>query len=410
MNKQTRLKSISGAMAVIAVCGLMLGMAAAAQAAAISGRAAIWSYLRDDSVDHVQIVPLLSLTAHQIGSPALSLETSVRGFVDYRNGEANDEAIRLHRAVLVYKPAASKLQARLGQQWMSEGVARGNVLGLWGRYAFGPRLKLIAFGGSRLPNSISLDESIPNEGYSLGLNARTYFTRAQLGLSYFYVARGSDPLFQGVGLDATLKVNPTVRVRGRLHMNLEQSAIETAELAGQWQPTDQLMVSVLGRNAAPRVFEDSFFATFLDKASNSSLRGACRWTFEDDVYLSTAATTVLTEGDPLYKVRAGIGVPEIEVGYTHWLSADQGDMDGFYGQTVAELLRSFDVNAGFDYSRGSNSEVRPNTESQAIWAGCSWTPTRAVGLSARGEHLRDAAHSDDWRALLSISSNFTTLK
>jgi hypothetical protein len=217
-------------------------------------------------------------------------------------------------------------------------------------------------------------------------------------------------LYQAAGLDVSCRRFHDVTLRGRLHVNLEQSAIETAELAAQWQARDNLSVALLGRNAVPRVFEDSFFATFLDKTSTSSVRGSCKWNFDDDMYLSGSGTTVFSESDMLYKVRAGIGIPELEVGYTHWLAADKGDMDGFYGQLLFDATNTVDANAGFDYSRGSNSEVRPNTESQVIWIGCGWSPSHSFSISARGEQLRDVAHSEDLRALFSISSNFTTLK
>jgi hypothetical protein len=380
-----------------------------AHAAALSGRAAIWSYMREDTVRRTQIVPLLSLTVYQIGHPALSLETTLRGFTDLHNGENTDNSIRIHRLLLRYKPERSPWELRCGQQWINEGVGRGNVAGLWGRYAFSRVTSLTAYAGWRLPTSVSLDETVPNEGFSAGFNARAKTHWTQLALSYFYVFRGSTVLFQGVGLDGIAKPTPDLSLRGRLHMNIEQSVVETAEFAAQWQARSNLLISAIARSHVPRVFEDSFFARFLEDAGTSSARASARWNFYRYIYGTGAGTAVFAENKVLYKVTAGVGIPQIEVGYTHWLSVADGDMDGFYGQAFYKLNQMFDFKAGFDYSRGSNSEVRPNTECQSAWLGGNWSPVRAFSLGVRGEHIRDRLYSDDWRVLLSIASSFSTL-
>ncbi len=108
----------------------------------------------------------------------------------------------------------------------------------------------------------------------------------------------------------------------------------------------------------------------------------------------------------LYKVRAGIGDQDFEIGYTHWLSADKGDMDGFYGEATYEEGQ-FDASCGFDYSRGSNSEIRPNTEDQVIFGGLEWSPARITSRSVHEvEHLKDPSHTEDWRALFSLMTTF----
>jgi hypothetical protein len=384
--------------------------AEAAYSAVLSGRAAIWSYVHEDSVQHVQFVPMLSLTSYQIGHPALSLETTLRGFTDLRDGESSDESIRIHRLLLRYKPKRGPWEARCGQQWISEGVGRGNVAGLWGRYAFSKETNLTAYAGWRLPSSVSLDETVPNEGISAGFNARTKIRRTQLGVSYFYVLKNSNVLFHGVGLDGITRPTHDLSVRARLHMNMEEGVIETAELAGQWQARSNLFISAVARNHVPRILEDSFFARFLEEAGTTSARASARWSFYRSVYATGTGTTVFTEEKMLYKVSGGVGIPHAELGYTHWLSASDGDMDGFYGQAFYRLGEVFDFKAGFDYSRGSNSEIRPNTESQSAWLGGTWSPVKALSIGIRGEHLRDRLYSDDWRGLFSLSYSFTTLK
>lgn len=377
-----------------------------ALATTVSGRFGIWSYVRDDSVDHVQVVPLLSLNVQRFGGGAWSFESTLRGFADYQNGDDNGTAaLRINRALLIWKPTSSPWEVRGGQQWVSEGIGRGNVAGLWGSYAFNQKTDLRAYAGSRLASSLSLDEENPDQGIAGGFNLRTRFGPRRLGLSYYYVGKDGDVLYNGVGLDYSCNSIRDLTMRARLHMNLEQSAIETGQLSAFWQTNEKLMLSADVRTQTPRIFEDSFFAMFLEDSKTNSARAGAHYQICKHYYATGMGYLLFTEGDMLYKARAGVGCQKIELGYTHWLSAGEGDMDGFYGQLKHDY-KQFAANAGFDYSRGSNSEIRPNTEAQVIYGGLEWSPTRMINLGGRVEHLKNQYHSEDWRALFSLVTHF----
>ncbi len=388
------------------LCLLLLGTDAA-QATSVSGRFGLWSYVRDDTVDHVQVVPLLSLNVHRFGNGDWSFESTLRGFADYQNGDpGNSSAVRVNRALLIWKPEHAHYELRAGQQWISEGIGRGNVAGLWGRYNTCPTGEIHAYVGSRLASSLSLDEENPDQGLAAGVNFQKRFGPRRIGLSYYYVGKDGDVLYNGVGLDYYCTSIRDLSIRARLHMNLEQSSIETGQLTANWEAIDDLLVTADVRTQTPRIFEDSFSAMFLDKSKTNSARVGAQWNFDDDdTYITGMAYTIFTELDQLYKVRAGVGDEGFEFGYTHWLSADKGDMDGFYGEARCDY-RKFEGSAGFDYSRGSNSEIRPNTEDQVIFAGLEWSPLKSLTLGARGEHLKDPEHTEDWRALFSLMTNF----
>ncbi|MBL0060704.1 MAG: hypothetical protein IPP40_04245 [bacterium] len=399
-------KSRQAIFLLTASLGLILLGTDAAQATSVSGRFGLWSYVRDDTVDHVQVVPLLSLNVNRIGNGDWSFESTLRGFADYQNGDANNtSAVRVNRALLIWKPQASKWEVRAGQQWLTEGIGRGNVAGLWGAYKFNRKTDAHVYAGSRLASSLSLDEENPDQGIAAGFNIRTKFGPRRLGLSYYYVGKDGDVLYNGVGLDYYCTSIRDLSMRARLHMNLEQSAIETGQITANWEAVDDLLITADVRTQTPRIFEDSFFAMFLEDSKTNSARVGATWEFEEETYVTGMAYTIFTELDQLYKVRAGIGDSGFEFGYTHWLSADKGDMDGFYGEARCDY-KTLEGSFGFDYSRGSNSEVRPNTEDQVIFAGVEWSPLKSLTLGARGEHLKDPEHTEDWRALFSLMTNF----
>ena len=191
----------------------------------------------------------------------------------------------------------------------------------------------------------------------------------------------------------------------RLHMNLEQEAIETGQLSVYWQTNDKLLINADVRSQTPRIFEDSFFSIFLDEAKTNTARAGAEYEFYRHFFATGMGYLVFTEEDMLYKTRLGLGCKKIEVGYTHWLSAGKGDMDGFYGE-IKHGCKALDGYAGFDYARGSNSEIRPNSEDQVIFAGLDWSPKSYFTIGARGEHLKDSERSEDFRALFSLMTTF----
>ncbi|RQV93841.1 hypothetical protein EH220_07895 [bacterium] len=397
------------------VC-LLMGLTSDVYATAVSGQVSVWSYMRDDSVDHAMVAPSLSLNAYQLGHRDLTFQTTLRGFTDIRNGESNEEQMRIQRAVLIYSPRESKWQVRLGQQWINEGVGFGNVAGVWAQVKPCPMGSLTAYAGSRIARTMyfdSEDGDNADEGINAGLHLKRRFGKTNVGLSYTYLAKDGDVLFSGAGIDASSKLCKDFSVRGRLHMNLEQSSIETAQLLGMWTPINQIMLTGEVRSQTPRIFEDSYFTRFLEDASTNFARGTVRWNFYDEYYVKYSGHVLMGEDYNPWKIRAGLGCDNLELGYTHWLSVAEGDYDGFYGMATGDIEvngRDYgDIFAGFDFAKGSNSDIRKDTESQSAYYGVRITRLHAFDFSARMEHIKSWTESNDWRGLFGITWRFSTL-
>ncbi len=406
----------SSILAILIVCLLISSVTFCSYATAISGRLSVMSYMRDDSVDHAMIAPSLSLNAYQLGHRDLTFQTTLRGFTDIRNGESNEEQLRIQRAVLIYAPRKSIWKVRLGQQWINEGVGRGNVAGIWARVKPCPKGALTAYAGSRIARTMYMDSedgSNNDEGITAGIRMQRFFGRHKVGLSYTYLAKDGDVLFSGAGFDASSKLRKNLMVRGRLHMNLEQSSIETAQLLGSWTPRSGLQLVGELRKQTPRVFETSYFARFLEDAGTDFARGTVRWQFYDELFVKYSGHVLFGEDYNPWKVRAGLGCEHIELGYTHWLSVAEGDMDGFYGMLKGDItVNDHDyghIFAGFDFAKGSNSDIREDTESQSAYYGILINKLRALNFTARMEHIKSQSHSTDWRGLFGITWRFSTL-
>ena len=124
---------------VLLFIGLVGTLATPALAVEVSGSASMYGYMRNDTVKHTQLAPALTMNVHDFGIKDLRLESSLRGYTDIRDGKSEDRRLRLWRGVLVWAPQESRWEVRLGQQWLTEGVGHGNIVGLWAKRRVGQR-------------------------------------------------------------------------------------------------------------------------------------------------------------------------------------------------------------------------------------------------------------------------------
>ena len=398
------------ALIAIFACGSSM---TAAQAADLSGSASVWAYARDDTADHVQVVPTLSLKLREFAGDAWRIETSLRGFADFRNGESHDEQLRVLRGVLVFAPTQSPWEFRVGQQWLTEGVGRGNVAGGWAKWRANKKSSVTAYGGWRIANSLSLNEKNEDNGYVAGVHARTSAGIAKFGGSYYFLGKSGHMLFHAAGLEADVKPVASVLARGRFDVNLGQGSVERAQLLADWNPNKDLLLTGEFRIHQPRIYEGSYFERFLEEATTTYLRGGAAYMIGDAWYAKVNGVTLFTENpDPLYKVRGAVGMNELEVGYTRWMTVSGGEMDGWY----AQLRGDVDINkkhvgelfGGFDFARGSNADVnlRSESESQSMYLGVLIEPVKSFNFSATAEQVRDLDSRKEWRGLFSIGYRF----
>jgi hypothetical protein len=399
---------------VIGVAALTL-IAAPPTAAAVftDGSASVWAYMRDDSVDHTLVIPTLSFTVGDLGMKALRFEGSARGYTDIRGGKSEQRELRILRGVFVYAPEKKSYELRIGQQWLTEGVGRGNLAGLWARYRFDKRSAITVYGGSRIAESISLQETNRYQGYAVGFQARTHLQPFNVGASYYYLGRDGDLLYHAAGLEANGRVSRCLAVRGRFEMNVEQAAVERAQFLADWRARSNVQVTGEFRAQAPRVFEDSYFTIFLSEATTAYGRANVRWEFHKPLYARFSGTMLFSEyPDPLYKAQLALGCSHIEVGYTHWLSVTKGVMDGVFAQAHFRFRDRYDAFGGYDWSRGSNadSDLKPTTNSYAAYLGGSADICKTFSVTARAEQVRGVEYKNDWRGLLGITARFSNLR
>lgn len=403
-------------------CGLVLGVfiltaflqiTTASAAVFSNGSASVWAYMRDDSIEHTQVVPTFSFTVGDLGMKALRFEGSLRGYTDIRGGKSEQRELRILRGLFVYAPDTRPYELRLGQQWLSEGVGRGNLAGLWLRYRPDKRNALTVYGGSRIANSLSLEETNTYQGYALGLNVRSRIEPLSVGMSVYYLGRDGDVRYAAAGLDANGRFSSRLAMRGRFEMNIEQSAVERAQVLAEVKARRNVLVTGEFRAQAPRVFEDSYFTLFLGEAHTTFGRAAVRWDFHKSFYTRAGGSILFADNpDPLYKVRLSAGHRYAEIGYTHWLSVSRGTMDGLFVQAQYRFKDRVDLYGGYDWSHGSNADtdLKPASDSHAAYFGGTADIADALSVTLRGEQVRDLVRENDWRALLGVTARFSNLR
>jgi hypothetical protein len=351
-----------------------------------------------------------SFTLTDLGCKDLSFQTSLRGYADIRNGSSSAEQLRVLRGVFVYAPRQSNWELRGGQQWLTEGVGRGNLAGLWAKYKMTTKTSITAYGGAKLANSLYLN--VPNEeqGYAGGLHAKTQLRWGRLGASCYYLAKRGDLLYHAAGADYLSPVWHDLTLRGRLDLNLSQSTLEQAQLMAAWQASEQIQVTGELRRQTPRIYEDSFFTLFLSEAATDFVRGAVRWNFYESVYCKGGATALFSEGDSERKLHLAFGIPMVEAGYSKWLTVAKGELDGLYIKAHYQVTDKAEVFGGYDFARGSNSDLKEKTDSQVAYLGCDAAICKTLSFTARGEQIQDIERKSDYRGLFSITARFSTLR
>ncbi|HEY3295559.1 MAG TPA: hypothetical protein VGL38_08970 [bacterium] len=386
-----------------------------ARAAAVNGSASIWSYVRNDTTSHVQVAPMVTLNVRDFGVKSLRFESSLRGFTDIRHSTSEDRRLRIWRAVFVYAPDKSPWEARLGQQWLTEGVGRGNVAGLWVKHKLGALSSVTVFGGARVLSSVDLQETNHYQGLAAGIHGQTRIHRYNVGASYFFVGKDK-VLYQGAGVEASGRIIHNMMARGRFDVNLEHGSVEKGQLGLYWTANKRLDLTGEFRVEQPRIFEDSYFRQFLGQVNTTFGRVGALWNFYKMFYVRGNSALLFTESDNgLYKVQAAAGFNScrsLEVGYTHWLSVDKAKWDGLFGEFRCRCFSKVNVDVGFDWARGSNAETTllPARDSQSLYFGAEVTPISALTLSARAEQIKDPLYKSQWRGLFSIGTHFSNLR
>lgn len=418
MNKGTR-KLPPGQCRWLAVFVLFLTspafFSAPAHAATVNGSASVWGYFRNDTTKHVQVVPTVVFNLRDFGIKSLRFESSVRGFTDVRHSKSEDRRLRLWRAVFVYTPENSPWEARVGQQWLTEGVGRGNVAGLWVKRKIGALSNVTFYGGARTLSSIDLQETNRYQGFVAGVHGQSKINRFNVGASYFYVGKDK-VLYQGAGVEASGRILRALMGRGRFDINLQQGSVEKAQVLLDWMSHRKVDVTAEFRVEQPRIYEDSYFKMFLGEVNTTYGRVGAQWNFCKMFYVRGNGT-VLASSSPntLYKAQAAAGFQScrsLELGYTHWMSVDKAKWNGFYGQFRCRCFSKVEANAGFDFARGSNAETTllPAQDSQALYFGAEVTPIHALSLSARAEQIKDPLYKSQWRGLFSVTTHFSNLR
>jgi hypothetical protein len=375
-----------------------------------SGSVSMWSYAVDDSVDHVYLLPAATLNLYNVGWQDLSFQTALRGFVDYRNSRPFSQQIRVLRGLFVYEPSGSHWEWRAGQQWLTEGVGRGNLAGLWTKYAFSRKTSVAVYAGARLANSLYINEMNPEQGYAAGLHAKSRLSFGTVGASYYYLARRSKLLYHAAGAEASYTALQNWLWTARFDLNVAQGSIEKLQLIGLWDARSNVEVTGEARIQTPRVYEDSFFTYFLSDATTDFVRGSARWTFYKTLYLKGGGTALFSDARTETKIMAALGIPELEVGYSKWATIENGELDGFYAKALYRFIHQAEILGGYDFSRGSNSDLLKKNESQVAYVGAGVDVGRTFSVTVRGEQIRDLLHKMDYRGLASLTARFSNLK
>ncbi len=222
---------------VLTVCGALL-LAATAHAVGISGDVGVTALatdaptLVDEPVTRVPIYQTLNLKAGDIADERLSFEGSFRSWYDVY-GDASDESdFRVLRSFVRWNDRDARLDARVGRQFVSEGVGRTYLDGVYVRKGFGRDHETSVFVGQPI---IGINSPITeNNGASQwGLHYRYRGVRnTNLGISFTELNESDGTALRLVGTDAVYR--RTMRETIRFRFDVDAANLGVDRMSVRW--------------------------------------------------------------------------------------------------------------------------------------------------------------------------------
>ncbi len=139
----------------------------------VLGSAGVQSYGYQDAanVDHLWLIPSLSLSAVQAGGP-WSFHTSANYLGDNSDDFSTSGQMRLLKGYVEYGRLGQPLQVKAGRFFLARGVALGVFDGADVSYAAAPRVRVSGFAGMIGPLNRQFEIEAPSEALSFGGEVR----------------------------------------------------------------------------------------------------------------------------------------------------------------------------------------------------------------------------------------------
>lgn len=360
----------------------------------------------------------LRLAATDLGWRGLSLSTYALGTTDLAESADSDPQLRVHNLFLRYQ--AGGVDVRAGRQHLFAGVGYGTIDGarVDARHA---GVDLTLYGGALAPvgqsglGSLSAAHMVGarlSTSRLAGVDLAVSFTDRQRDPEAFadsgrfsrFIGQPSGVHRQLVGAEAHRGFGRH-SLRGRLDVDLLDSGVRRAEVAGRLGLSVDLAISAEVLHREPAVYEGSFLSVFPGQPYDEVELGL-HYRVAPALALSAYAATVLYDGDD--SQRLGLSAAcgrNLAVSY-YRAQGFAGAHDGLSGSAFWPVGRDLVLRGELGLSSYERFAADDRDGLASAVAGLTWRPTHTFSLDGQLQALRNPSYDSDLRALVRGSWRF----
>ncbi len=365
---------------------ILLGISISANAAVLTGRVGVSSYLWErselDSTDtrHWQNSGTLGLRLGRIGGQDLEIATTMRGRLDSRSQGDNVDDYRVYDLYARWKKLANVLDLTVGRHRMSWPNGSLAIDGGSADLRFWKEFELGGYIGSLAPEDGRFKPRDFDEGHAFGLRVgrrcpmmgTMFLTFAERRIQRSYGSTEVDDLAsRNFGLDWRRSFPAFGSLYGNLLYDQPRSRIQRAHISARWDATSKLSVQGQFRYRRPGLAYNSIFWVFGDTEFRE---GRLR------LHYRVNETWTLTVGGALVDI-ADESAQRFDLGASHKYfslmlhtkAGASGSTVSLSGEAMYPLNPRWTLRGGSHYSTYElfEDQEESNTEASA-WAGVRW--------------------------------------
>ncbi len=312
---------------------------------------------------------------------------------------------RLYAGQLEARPGGG-LTARLGRQFVQEGVAGLTLDGLWLAMRLSSRWDARLWGGARAPLDRDFEIGDLDEQAAWGARVVGRPWRAlRLSASCAHRERDGRVAARPVGLEAGLTPLRGLRATGRVSYDFEGEEWERAEVVAQWQPAANdpvLSLQVVDRR--PLIDAASYFARFSDVARVRVGRASLRYEHASGYGTEVEYVGSFVEERTATRLAAALIIPIGRLGYSARLG-DAGEESRWYGELTLRARPWLWLEGGASLATYALLADVPEDEEReltAIFGRVRACPRDGVGVSLEVQSLENPRSAEDVRLLAGL--------
>jgi hypothetical protein len=321
-----------------------------------------------------------------------------------RNGDPAEWNEKVYNAYINFLAPCRKWDARLGRQFVYNGVMNGTVDGILLNVRPVKNVTVKLMAGVDAPMDRALELTQWDEGNALGAFGSYGISDAiNIKASYYQKSRSSEVYWQVTGGALSGKILKNLFYQADYEHNLKTSSYQAMRYRLNYF-YNKWIVFAEYNSQKPRIFEDSFFQIFEQTAFNQVRSGINYQVGNYNIGLQDVYT-MYEENESSNQVHATVSGSYGMIGILYQ-SGYAGDNLGVYGSIRYNLLKNLILNVRSSYYQYERQTTAISEDATAISGGLTYKLSASWQVKAEIQERINSYYKNDVRGLFRIHYAF----